>query len=164
MERFGLGPALLERVLARLGLAVQLVLALFMVLLVAPDLAALLHLGVCRPSDERDEGDPSTNHVCGVARRSDSRAVGVSRAAHHHLVGGPGLRPRARPGCGGARLCFTSAPRSTRLGAAACAQIYVPRYRLSSGKILGNQRFFDVAPLASFQTLFKLLKPSITSL
>ena len=44
MERLGLGPALLERVLARLGLAVQLVLALFVVLLVAPDLAALLHL------------------------------------------------------------------------------------------------------------------------
>ena len=45
VERFRLRAALLERVLAGLGLAIELFLAFLMILLVAPDLARLLHLG-----------------------------------------------------------------------------------------------------------------------
>ena len=88
MQSFGLGPALLEGVLAGLGLAVQLVLAFFMILLVAPDLAALLHLRAAEGGQERDEGGEAAHHVWGGcatrARRSDSRAV---RRAAHHPVG-----------------------------------------------------------------------------
>ena len=85
MERLRLGPALLEGVLARLGLAVQLVLAFFVIFLVAPDLTALLHLRAAA-GDECEERGEAAHHVWGVratrARRSDSRAV--RRAAHHH--------------------------------------------------------------------------------
>ena len=80
MQRLRLRAALLERVLAGLGLAVQLLLALFMVLLVAPDLPRLLHLRAAA-GDERDERGEAAHHVWGArptrrpAHRSDSRAA-----------------------------------------------------------------------------------------
>ena len=85
VERLRLRPALLEGVLAGLGLPVQLVLASLMIFLVAPDLARLLHLGAAEGGQERDERGEAAHHFVPTrARRSDSRAGGVSRAAHHH--------------------------------------------------------------------------------
>ena len=62
------------------------------------------------------------------------------------LVGGPGPRPCARPGCGGARLCFYECSAfNAAWGCHLRAQIYVPRCRLSSCKALEISAFCPVA-------------------
>ena len=116
MERLRLRPALLEGVLARLGLAVQLVLALFMILLVAPDLAALLHLGAAEGGQERDERGEAAHHVWGARSTRLAplrRAVGVTTGLPTTL-----LVVRAPvPVVVALLLCaFTSAPPLASLG------------------------------------------------
>ena len=97
MQRLRLCPALLERVLAGLGLAVQLLLALFVVLLVAPDLPRLLHLGAAEGGQERDERGEAAHHA------------GVGRAAHHH-PGGPRLAAARPSSYVGLRACSSLTP------------------------------------------------------
>ena len=165
VERLGLGPALLEGVLARLRFSIELVLAFLVVLLVAPDFPRLLHLGAAA-GDECEEGGEAADHVCGgcATRRlapqrfvaiprvdwrfvptravcSDLRAVGVQAGCPPPLLV-VHAAAESPSGCGGAAAVFLRVfrlwqPRASPWGCP-CAQIYVPSINHASGKALAH--------------------------